>query len=172
MHRWSQLKYDILLMTDANTDTYDRKLQRIMNSANLYDVLSAKHGLHSQPTYVRGQRTIDHIFGTKRVVAAVRKCGIREFNADIMSDHRALWLDLDIKHILSQNLQSLHQRQQIPTSKNKKWSISARKHTSDILYTQNVPMDIKNLFTDIKNGAPRTILIDKLEKLIIQYTIQ
>ena len=108
LHRWSQLKYDILLMIDANTDTYDRQLQRIMNSANLYDVLSAKHGLHSPPTYVRGQRTIDHIFGTKRVVAAVRKCGIREFNADIMSDHRALWLDLDIKHILSQNLQSLH----------------------------------------------------------------
>ena len=26
-------------------------------------------------------------------------------------------------------------------------------------------MDIENLFTDIKNGAPRTILIDKLEKI-------
>ena len=165
LNRWSQLKYDILLMIDANTDTHDRQLQRIMNSANLYDILSAKHGLHSPPTYVRGTKTIDHIFGTKRVVAAVRKCGLRVFNADIMSDHRALWLDLDIKHILSQTLQSLHQRKSIPTTKNKKWSISARKHTSTILYNRLVPTDIEQLFTDIENEVPRSILIDKLEQI-------
>ena len=151
-------------MIDANTTTNDRQLLRIMNSAQLYDVLSAKHGLHSPPTYVRGTKTIDYILGTKRVVEAVRKCGIRPFNSDLISDHRALWLDLDIKYILRQNSQSMFQRKSIPTSKNKKWSIAARKHISNMLYTKNVPKDIENLFSDINNKVPRHILIDKLEK--------
>ena len=99
------------------------------------------------------------------MVDAVRKCGIRPFNSDIISDHRALWLDLDINYILRQNLQSLYQRQSLPTSKNKKWSISARKHISNMLYTKNVPHDIETLFSDIENKVSRQILIDKLEQI-------
>ena len=77
-------------MIDANVSINDRNIQRIMHSAALYDLMSARHGLHAPNSHIRGSKTIDYLFGTKGVLDSIEHCGIRSLNEDIISDHRAL----------------------------------------------------------------------------------
>lgn len=165
LDQWFHKQYDILLMMDANTNTNDVSLQRIINSAKLYDILGATHGYNSPPTYIRGTKTIDYMFGTERVLQAVKNGGIRPFNAEILSDHRALWIDLDMSRILGQNSHPLHIREKIPTTKNKKWALNARMQTTKLLRMHNVQADIEHLFHEIQTENPRQNLIQKLEKI-------
>ena len=90
-------------MMDANTSILDGKLQKIIRSAQLYDLLAARHGVNSSNTYVRGTQTIDCIFGTAKVHKSLRHAGMLPFNHGVVSDHRALWVDLDIRRYLNQN---------------------------------------------------------------------
>ena len=94
-------------MIDSNTDINDKQLHKIIQSANLYDILSAKHGIHCLHTYLRGTRQIDFMFGTQRLITATQKCGILAFNTYIVSNNRALWIDINIHDILRQQQPSL-----------------------------------------------------------------
>ena len=152
-------------MIDANASINDTHIQRIMHSADLYDLMCAKHGLNSPNTFVRGTKTIDFILGTKGVLDAIEYCGIRQFNADIISDHRALWIDLNIPKLLHKKLAPLYTRQPQMTSKNKRWSQYARKNTSTILRNLHVQSNISSLYENLANNAPRQDLITMLEQI-------
>ena len=165
LREWHRQKHEIILMIDANASINDNNLQRIMNSADLYDLMCAKHGLTSPNTFVRGTKTIDFILGTKGVLDAIEYCGIRQFNADIISDHRALWIDLNITKLLHKKLSPLYTRQPQMTSKNKRWSQYARKHTSAILRNLHVQSNIRSLYEKLATNAPRTELIAMLEQI-------
>ena len=66
---WRNNKYDIILMIDANSSILDTRLQKIVRSGQLYDLLASKNGVNSPNTYVRGTNTIDYVFGTTNVKA-------------------------------------------------------------------------------------------------------
>ena len=152
-------------MIYANTSTLDSKLQRIMQSGRLYDLMGAKHGLHSPNTHIRGTKTIDYMLGTQRVLNAVEKCGIRALNSDILSDHRVLWVDLNVQTILRQKLQPIQTRPSPINSKNKPWLINARTRTSLLLRKHGVQQAIKNLYESINNNEPRSESIQTLETI-------
>ena len=152
-------------MIDANTDITDKQLQKISQSAQLYDIMSSRHGMNCPRTYLRGNRQIDYILGTKHIITAISKCGILAFNTGITSDHRALWLDLDINILLKQHLPSLYKHPITMSSKNIPWSKNARHKTSDLLERCKVQQKITKLHENILNDTMRDENIDKLEQI-------
>ena len=77
-------------MIDANTSILDHKLQQILRSVKLYDLLAARSGTNRPNTYIRGKHTIDFIFSTENVYNSMQYAGMLPFNTGIISDHRAL----------------------------------------------------------------------------------
>ena len=87
-------------MMDANANLTDHELTKFVRDSYLYDIIGNKHG-HNQPqTYIRGTKTIDYMFGTKRVLEATRECGIVPFHEILHSDHCAIYIDIDIPFLL------------------------------------------------------------------------
>eukprot|EP00957_Ditylum_brightwellii_P000130 9394-Ditylum_brightwellii.AAC.1 len=72
---------------DTNGEIGEPKLGESLGEARLVDIIGAKHGINSPPTYTRGKTTIDFIFVTPGLIEAVRKYGITAFHQIITSDH-------------------------------------------------------------------------------------
>ena len=96
---WSR-DSEIIIMADANASLNEKHWSAFMTKANLYDVLGMKHGYNSPRTYIRGQKTIDFILATEGVLNSVMAAGMLPFQHGIISDHRGLWIDLNIASLL------------------------------------------------------------------------
>ena len=109
LQQWRKQQFEIILMIDANDTILASRFQKILHSGELYDLLSSKHGANAPNTYLRGTNTIDYILGTKGVKYALERCGMLSFNDGILSDHRALWIDLNLNN-LDQKLPNIYTR--------------------------------------------------------------
>ena len=89
-----------------------------MHNEVLFDLLIARHGVNSPNTYLRVSDTIDYILGTKGVKNTMEKYGMLSFNEGILSDNRALWIDLNLNH-LAQHFPDIYNRPPTMTAKNK-----------------------------------------------------
>ena len=96
LQQWQGDKHDIILMMDANSDLNDGALTKILHKHKLSDAMGRQHGCNQPATYERGTRTIDYIFCTERIIDSIEKGGIIPFNELIQSDHRALFIDINI----------------------------------------------------------------------------
>ena len=143
--QWRNKKYDIILMMDANTSILDHNLQKIIRSGQLYDLLAARNGINSPNTYIRGKQTIDFIFGTENVYNSVRHAGMLPFNHGIISDHRALWIDLHIPALFRGNLNDIYTRPPQLTTKNVKWTNQARKNITKKLRETSVRENLNQM---------------------------
>ena len=104
--------HEIIIMMDANECIHERasKLRHIMSKHELTDIhrfRNETNGEEEWRTYARGTKKIDYIFGTPGVLEWTTKSGIEEFNARTQSDHRGLWIDIDLKSILGGQIPDL-----------------------------------------------------------------
>ena len=53
------------------------------------------------------KKKIDYIFGSSGVLECTKKCGMEEFNARLQSDHRGLWVDIDLQALLGGQIPDL-----------------------------------------------------------------
>jgi exonuclease III len=93
--------HEILLLLDANESLFDTncRIRDLTRKHKLADLHTRKHGLEGQPaTYIRGKRKIDYIFGSSGVAQNTIRAGITSF--DSTSDHRGLFVDVDLRTIL------------------------------------------------------------------------
>ena len=109
--------HEIIIMMDANECIHERasKLRNVMAKYQLCDIHRVQHDTLDQEdwmTYNRGSKKIDYIFGTPGVLDWTTRSGMEEFNARIQSDHRGLWIDLDIKSLLGGKIPDLIPPQQ------------------------------------------------------------
>eukprot|EP00978_Attheya_sp_CCMP212_P003230 scaffold6619_cov36-Attheya_sp.AAC.2 len=96
---WIAEGAEVLIMADANSPLNDKGFGSFVARSKLYDILGAKHGMNSPPTYLRGSNTIDFMLGTERVCRAVINGGMLRFKDGIHSDHRGLYLDLNVLYL-------------------------------------------------------------------------
>eukprot|EP00957_Ditylum_brightwellii_P139049 10598222-Ditylum_brightwellii.AAC.1 len=68
----------------------DNNLGSFMAEAELYDLMTAKHNKNTPLTYIQGNKTLDHMFGTTGVLNAVERIGVVEFVKYFQSDHRGI----------------------------------------------------------------------------------
>ena len=76
-------------------------IQRIVHKCGLYDMLAIPGGdtdAQLRDTFMRGkQERIDHVLGSQWFVDARWRFGALEFNNGIVSDHRGLFIDFELK---------------------------------------------------------------------------
>lgn len=162
--QWRHKNYEIILMIDANSTILDYKIQKIIRSGQLYDLLKSRNGVNIPNTYIRGTQTIDYIFGTANVHESLQNDGMLPFNHVIISLHRALWIDLHISALLKSNLHDIYTRPPQMTTKNVNWTKNASKIITKHIKEESVCSNIDQMFSNLHNTS-RESNIEQLEQI-------
>ena len=97
--------HEILLMLDANESTGKKNshINRFFTDCGLSDLHATKHRNLPDPpnTYMRGKKCIDFIAGTTGIIKSMEKAGIEAFSQTFHSDHRGLYVDLNLTDLLA-----------------------------------------------------------------------
>jgi exonuclease III len=107
---WKQQHYEIILMMDANETIGDKPggLAPILGKVGLVDIIHNHHQIDdSTNTYARGSKRIDYILGTRKVLRHCEKSGMLPFGVGYQSDHRALFIKVDLSSILQTLVQQI-----------------------------------------------------------------
>ena len=92
----------VVLMIDANESMRSRNsmISRFASNNGLSDAHQFCHPeLQPIPTYAGGSEKIDYIFISKEVEQCIRGAGVEPFYTDRLSDHRRLFIDIDMAAI-------------------------------------------------------------------------
>ena len=93
--------HEVLLAFDGNDIIQSMAIQRNGHECGLYDMLAIPGGdtdTQLRDTFVRGkQQRINHVLGSQWFVDAQRHLGALEFNNGIVSDHRGLFINFELK---------------------------------------------------------------------------
>jgi hypothetical protein len=103
LQAWTNKGYEILLMMDANEHIGEKPggIGKIISTFKLTDLILYKHPEKEIPnTYSRGKRRIDYIFGTSKVTKHCQEAGILPFGMGFPSDHRGVFIRLNIEQVL------------------------------------------------------------------------
>ncbi len=94
-----QLKgHDIILCLDAN-ETLEKPnsgLRRLTTTCSLIDVHEHFHPRMALPSHQRGSGKIDFMMVSPRIISCITRAGILPINSAFASDHRLMYIDLDI----------------------------------------------------------------------------
>eukprot|EP00957_Ditylum_brightwellii_P189989 14463777-Ditylum_brightwellii.AAC.1 len=71
-----------------------------MAETGLCNIIGTHHGINTLNTCADGSYAIDFILGTVNIVEMIRKCGMEKFYNGIHSDHRGIFADINILHLL------------------------------------------------------------------------
>jgi len=100
----------IIVAMDANESYTERNspLHHWMMDLSLVDLHMAMYELDTSiSTYNRGNKRIDYIFGTSNIVPYTTHGGILPYHFLINTDHRGLYIDVDIQKFYEEDHQSL-----------------------------------------------------------------
>jgi hypothetical protein len=98
-----QQGHEIIVLMDANEgiSTPHSKLAAWVRLHSLCDPLVQRHGDNIQPpTYKRGTTRIDYILTSRHIAEFVSAAGILPYNHLVPSDHKAVFVDVDIQGYL------------------------------------------------------------------------
>jgi hypothetical protein len=82
-------------------------LVKIMNEASLINVMNAKHAAGLPTTYTRGRTCLDYVFISANLTPSVRMCGYEPFQIRHPSDHRAYFVDFNIRQLFGSDISPL-----------------------------------------------------------------
>lgn len=95
-------KHEIIIMMDANASSQkDKRFNQWIRDHNLIDPHTQLHGTENQPaSYQGGSTRIDYFLTTGDIMDYVSAAGILPFHEYYESDHRAMFLDVDLAEYL------------------------------------------------------------------------
>jgi endonuclease/exonuclease/phosphatase family metal-dependent hydrolase len=102
--------HEIILMGDFNDELGSslRGITQVVTGCNLVDVYAARHGLEDEvPTYARGRKRLDYILMTPTIASYATRSGADPFNHRFFSDHRGIFVDLELERLFDRNLPPL-----------------------------------------------------------------
>jgi hypothetical protein len=89
----------ILVMLDGNEPLcrQNKGISQLIHNTRLEDIFSLHHAESCNlPTQVKGSQRIDYMLGTTNLLPYISKCGYLPFHQDIVTDHRGMFLDIQI----------------------------------------------------------------------------
>lgn len=98
-----QQGHEVIVLMDANDTLQNTRsaLTKWTLETNLIDPLVQRHGTEGEPpTHARGSQRIDYILVSEHISEYVTACGILPLHSICFSDHRALFLDIDLQAFL------------------------------------------------------------------------
>ena len=105
-----QLEGDaVLLVGDLNEvlGLNQAGMNRLLSECNLVDIVARTHLAAGFTTYQRGRNVIDYCLMDASLVPMVIKCGYEPFNANIISDHRGIFVDFSTSNLFRGGIQPL-----------------------------------------------------------------
>ncbi len=91
---WIATGDQIVVAGDFNEDVRDHPIRPMFDKFNMHELILAQHGNNAPNTFRNGSTPIDAIFGTKGI--DIISGGYTSGRWGTPSDHRALWVDIDI----------------------------------------------------------------------------
>jgi hypothetical protein len=91
---------EVCLMIDANESMCDQggKFSKWVYRIGLCDIMVQRHGTENEPaTFIGGSKRIDYILMTEKLTEYVTATGVLEEIEFHESDHRALYVDMDLE---------------------------------------------------------------------------
>jgi hypothetical protein len=146
---WIDQKSEIILMMDANESIGEKPggMSSVVGCLGLIDLIRDRHPPKEQiSTYSRGSKQIDYIFGTKKVQECCTRAGILPFGMGYPSDHRALFIKVNMGQILQMTIKAID-------------SITARK------LTQATPREQNLFLEEVDKNFSNQNLYQRLRKL-------
>ena len=137
---------------DANADLLDKEFQDLIRKTELIDLMATRLGADLPETYVRGKKTIDHIFGSPRVEGAIEGAGYLAFNDGIMSDHRGIFIDFNRGILFGKDQVTAERPQRMLSTKNKKGAAQYRTTASQSIISNNILKRAKEIEAQAKIG--------------------
>jgi hypothetical protein len=104
---WKTKNYEIILLLDANKEIGKTPggLGQVIAKNGLFDIIANQHAAETYPnTYIRGTQRIDYIFGMEQVLKHCKTSGMLPFCYGYPSDHRAIFIRIDLPSILSSEI--------------------------------------------------------------------
>ena len=99
----SQQQHSVVIMMDANSTLHDdRELRDFLEHCDLHDL----HAQDPAPSTYLGSpnRRIDFIFGSSDILRCLKQSGTLSYNDGPQSDHRGLYVDIDLHALLGYSL--------------------------------------------------------------------
>ena len=97
--------HEIILMIDANESTGEKHshINKFFLECGLEDLHATKHRNLPDPpnTYMRGNKCIDFMAGTPGIISSMERAGIEAFSQTFHSDHRGLFIDINLTDLLA-----------------------------------------------------------------------
>ncbi len=151
IHSLQQDGLAILLMLDANDILSDSgPLREFIVSCGLFDL----HSRSSAPsTYIgSATRRIDFMFGCERVLRSLSQSGTLSYTDGPQSDHRGLFVDLQMNQIFDSSLQSPIQPMLYQTLRVGNPELVSRYHSKMMTYyeSHNMVQRIQKLYDSYK----------------------
>jgi hypothetical protein len=103
IRKWTELSESSVLLTDWNEDVKGEKTRKYMADLDMREVITEFHGNEGPRAYNRGSNPIDGILVTQDLY--IVQDGYMPFGMDIGSDHRCLWLDIQTRVLMGQDLE-------------------------------------------------------------------
>ena len=100
---------EVILTIDANEQFESGKgdVAKLMSMTKIVDPIECTHGLQNIPnTYQRGSKRIDFIFTFPKTYKYIRACGITTFSQVSPSNHRGIFINVDLISLLQNKVQT------------------------------------------------------------------
>jgi hypothetical protein len=107
---WIKQNIEIILLIDANETIGEKPggLSSAVGRLGLVDLIRDRHFSDEHiHTYSRGSKQIDYILGTKMVQANCQRSGMLPFGIGYPSDHRALFVKVNLEQILKTTIKAI-----------------------------------------------------------------
>jgi hypothetical protein len=104
LQKWKNNNYEIIVQIDANEEIGRNPggLGKVLSGNGLFNIVANQHQMDTYPpTYARGNKRIDYIFGTEKIQQHCKSSGILPLNIGYPSDHRPIFIRIDLQKILS-----------------------------------------------------------------------
>ena len=145
----------VILGGDINEYINSINIQNFQEATGMYNTLIELHGNEQPNTHDRGTKPIDIILATQNIPKkAIKRGGILPLYYGYPSDHRALYIDIDIDHIFT------NQYADTTRSVYKRFSTDKTKKTDKYLFNLECMMEEARIFNKVD------ILEDEINKLI------
>ena len=97
-----------ILIMDCNKDVRSLRMSRFLDDIGMKEAIHDRHGSNAPATYIEGQVPIDRLFVTCAI--SIQEGRHVSFDQGIQgqrTDHRCLWIDLDITSIFGSEVPPL-----------------------------------------------------------------
>ena len=165
---------EVIVLIDAN-DTLQNpnsKLTKWTKDTNLMDIHLELHGTEDEPpTYARGSNRIDYILVTQKISNYITSAGIMPMHEYTTSDHRALFIDIDLKRFLGgepHDIMSINGR--TLTTSDPRTVMKYQKFLLEALNESNIENDITSINKEIQEFGKSQETITRIEEIDVRFT--